>query len=197
MIMMLMIVRKVPKYDDHIWMSYNLMFNQAILKLSVWNIRTWTDHLHLATDLPQFAPNPMNCKTIKGIERRRIALQCTVLYSGALWVCITSSRFYVVSNWPEMMHLFEILFNRTRSFSVFKSQTNQQRIKGFKGAIEGKGYHVCVLSNQASLMTKQWWWWCCWGEGEVGWDPPALLQWFMSLTELNLGGNQGSNTLFL
>ena len=44
-----------------------------------------------------------------------------------------------------MMHLVESPFKRT--CSIFKSRTNQQLIKGFKGTIEGKSYHVCTFKS--------------------------------------------------
>ena len=43
------------------------------------------------------------------------------------------------------MHLVESPFKRT--CSIFKSGTNQQLIKGFKGTIEGKSYHVCTFKS--------------------------------------------------
>ena len=43
------------------------------------------------------------------------------------------------------MHLVESPFKRT--CSIFKSGTNQQLIKGFKGTIEGKSYQECTFKS--------------------------------------------------
>ena len=86
-----------------------------------------------------------------------------------------------------MMHLVESPFKRT--CSIFKSRTNQQLIKGFKGTIEGKSYHVCTFKSGEFDDEDI--------DDEEKEDGETPLQWFMGLTELDLRGNRDSNTLSL
>ena len=107
------------------------------------------------------------------------------------------------------MHLVESPFKRT--CSIFKSWTNQQLIKGFKGTIEGKSYQECTFKSgefddedidddveeEEDGETPLQWFMMLRRRRRMLRPPTPALQWFMGLTELDLRGNRDSNTLSL